>query len=121
MPFTLNVDHERKLVVAVAIGPITLDDAMRHLANERYFEGLAYKEFVDARGAGFLWTPGEMLQIVEEVRSMRKESKFGPTAILVSSEAAFETLREMKSLVATLAEIEIFRDEQEARAWLEAK
>jgi hypothetical protein len=121
MPFTLDVDHERKLVVAVAIGPITLDDALRHLSNERYFEGLAYKEFMDARGAGFLWTREEVLQIVDVVRSMRKQSKFGPTAILVSDEAAFETLRYVQFVLGTLAEIEIFRDEREARSWLAAK
>jgi hypothetical protein len=121
VPFTLNVDHERQFVYAVAIGPISLDDARRHLVNEGYFEGLAYKEFMDARGAGFLWTDDEMRQIVDVVRSMRKQSNFGPTAILVSDEAAFEILQRMKSMLGTLAEIEIFRDESEARAWLAAK
>ena len=71
MPFTLSVDHEQKLVVAVAIGPITLVDALSHLSNERHFEGLAYKEFIDARGAGFLWSHDEIQQIIEVVRGMR--------------------------------------------------
>jgi hypothetical protein len=121
MPFILSVDHERKEVDTVAIGPITYADTVDHLLAERHFEELTYKEFVDARGAGFLWTRDEIREIVAMVRSMSHESKFGPTAILVSSDVAFGMMRMLEALLDDVAEIRPFHDEQEARAWLATK
>jgi len=118
MPIIMNVDHERKEVDAVAIGPISYADAVNHLGAERHFEGLAYREFVDARGAGFQWTPVEIRRIVAMIRSLGQESKLGPTAILVSTDVAFGMMRMLEVLLEDIAEVRPFRDEQEARDWL---
>jgi len=45
MPIIMNVDHDRNEVDAIAIGPINYADIENHLLTERYFNGLAYKEF----------------------------------------------------------------------------
>jgi hypothetical protein len=121
MPIILNVDHERKEVDAVAVGPVGYADLVSHLLTERNFQGLAYNEFVDARGAGFLWTADEARRIVALIRGFSQESKFGPTAVLVSSDAAFGMIRLLEALVEDVAEIKPFRDEREARAWLATK
>lgn len=118
MPIILNVDHERKEVHAVAIGPISYSDVEDHLSTERHFGGLPYKEFVDARGAGISWTPAEIRQIVALLRSLGQQSKLGPTAVLVSNDAAFGVLRMLQTLVEDVCEVRPFRDEQEARIWL---
>src|SRR5271169_3115743 len=98
MPIILNVDHERKEVNCVAIGPISYADVDNHLSTERHFKGLAYKEFIDARGAGIAWTPDEIRQIVELLRSLAQESKLGPTAVLVSTDVAFGLIRKLEAL-----------------------
>jgi hypothetical protein len=67
VPVILNVDHERKEVDAVAIGPVLYADVEDHLLTERHFGGLPYKEFIDARCASVLFAPAE-------------ESKLGATA-----------------------------------------
>lgn len=118
MPFTLNVNHEHTEVDAVAIGPITYSDTVNHLLNERHFSGLAYKEFIDARNAGFMWTPEEIRAIAATIRNLCEELNFGPTAILVATDAAFGTVRVLEQLIGEFAEVKPFRDEQEARAWL---
>jgi hypothetical protein len=121
MPIILNVDHERKEVNCVAIGPISLADVVNHLSTERHFKGLAYKEFIDARGAGISWTPEEIRQIVELLRRLGQESKLGPTALLVFTDVAFGVIRTLEALVEDVCEVKPFREEQEARAWLATK
>ena len=121
MPFTLNVNHEDKEVDAVAVEPITYADTVNHLLNERHFAGLAYKEFIDARGAVFLWTPEEIREIVATVRNLHEELHFGPTAVLVSTDVAFGTVRMLQLLIEDLTEVRPFRVEREARAWLSTK
>ena len=117
MPIILSVDHERHEVNCVAIGPISFADVEHHLSTERNFKGLAYKEYIDARGAGISFTPAEIRQIVELLRSLGRDLKLGPTAVLVSSDAAFGVTRMLESLVEDVCEVKSFREEREARAW----
>ena len=118
MPIVLSVNHERKEVEAVATGPIHYPEVEHHLCTERYVGGLAYREFIDARGAGVLFTPAEIRQIVALLRRLGQESKLGPTAVLVSTDVAFGLMRMLEILVEDVAAVRPFRDEREARAWL---
>lgn len=76
---------------------------------------------MDARGVGFLWTPDEIRQIAEMVRRLNRKSPFGPTGVLVSTDAAFGVMRTMETLIEDFVELKPFRDELEARAWLASK
>ena len=115
MSFNMSVDHERKEVEAIALGPITYIDTVNHLLNERHFAGFVYKEFLDARDADFSWTQEEMRDIVATVQNLSGELNFGPTAVLVSTDVAFGTVRMLQMLIENFAEVRPFRDEQEAR------
>ena len=73
----LSVDHERKEVDAVAIGPVTYADVENHLLTERYFGGLPYKEFIDARCVGILFTLSRRptnRRVVAKVGTRRRNS-----------------------------------------------
>jgi hypothetical protein len=118
MPIITNVDPERGEVHAVAVGTVTFDDVRNHLLLERHFGGLAYKEFVDARGAWISLSAAENREIAEMLRNLRRESRLGPTAVLVSDDVAFGVIRMLEALVEDVCEVKPFRDEQEARAWL---
>jgi hypothetical protein len=118
MPIIMNVGDERSEVDAIAIGPINYADIENHLLTERYFNGLAYKEFLDARGAGISLTPDEVRRIVALVRELGRQSKLGPTAVLVSSDFAFGIFRTLEVLLEDVCVVRTFRDEQEARTWL---
>ena len=118
MPIVLDVDHRNFEVTAIAIGPITFEDVKNHLLMERYFNGLAYKELVDARGSGISWTQSETREIVQLLRELGHGSKLGPTAVLVSDDVAFGIIRMLEALVEDVCEIVPFRDENEARTWL---
>jgi len=124
MPLTIStIDHDRQQMDVVAFGPIHYIDVERHLVEERNVGGLAYKEFVDARDASLLFalSPAEIRQIVSLVRSLCRQSKFGPTAVLVSSDFAFGIMRAMEMLLEDVAEVRPFREERVARSWLASK
>ena len=121
MPIVLNVDHERNLVFSIAIGPVTFDDVRNHLLLERHFNGLAYKELIDARAGWVSFSSAEARQIVELIRSLGRESKLDATAVLVSGDVAFGVVRMVETLVEDVCAVKPFRDEQEARAWLAAQ
>lgn len=118
MPIIIGVDHQAEQVNAVAIGSVTFADVESHLLAESHFGGLAFKELVDGRAASFLWTPEEVRKIVDIVRTMSLKTKFGPTAVLVSSEASFGMIRMIALALEGIAEVRPFHNEQEARLWL---
>lgn len=121
MPIIVSVDHERKEVHAVGIGPISYEDLKVHLAQERHFDGLAYPELFDARGAGISWTPLEIREIVALVRRLGQESKLGPTAVLVSSNVAFGIMLMLEALLEDVCEVKPFWNEHEGKAWLASR
>jgi len=123
MPIILNIDHERKEAHAVATGPIHYADIETHLLAEGNFQGLPYRELFDARDATLMFSlsPSEIRSIVALVRTLSKESKLGPTAVIVADDFAFGIMHILEMLLEDVAEIKPFRDEQLARAWLAAK
>ena len=121
MPIVFTVDHQRREVHSIAIGPVTFESVRSHLMQERQWQGLSYPELIDARGAGIEFTPPEVREVVDLLRRLGTESRLGPTAVLVSSDAAFGIISMLEMLVEDVCEIKPFRDESEARAWLASK
>jgi hypothetical protein len=121
MPIIIRVvDHEHNELEAIAFGPINYTEVEKHLLEERTMEGLAYKEFIDARDADlvFALSPTEIREIVGLIRSLNQQSKFGPTAVLVSTDFAFGIMRAMEMLVEDVTDVRPFRHENLARSWL---
>jgi hypothetical protein len=121
MPVIVAVDHDRREVNVVAIGPVTLADALSHLEHEVRLGGLGYAKLVDARGAGVLVTPEEQFEIAERMRAFSREMQLGPVAFVVSSDAAFDAISVLAELVENVCAMGVFRDEPRARAWLTAR
>jgi|SRR5580700_5233288 hypothetical protein len=124
MPILIrNIDRERHELDVIAFGPINYAQIEKHLIEERNIGGLAYKEFVDARDAGlvFALSATEIRKIVALVRNLCQQCKFGPTAVLVSTDFAFGIMRAMEMLLDDVAEIRPFREERLARSWLASK
>jgi len=121
MPIIIRaIDDEHNEVEAVAFGPINYAEVEKHLLEEHTVDGLAYKEFIDARDAElvFALSPNEMRHIVGLVRSLSQQSKFGPTAVLVSTDFAFGIMRAMEMLLSDITDVRPFRQENLARSWL---
>jgi hypothetical protein len=121
MPIIMNIDHGRREINGIALGPLTYTDIENHLLMERHFGGLAYKELIDARGAGIALTSAEIQRIVALVRSMAQKSRLGPTAVVVSTDFAFGVMSLLQALLEDVGEMRPFWSEEEARGWLAAK
>ena len=124
MPIIIqDIDRERNELEAVAFGPIDYAEIEKHLVEERNIGGLAYTEFIDARDASLVFavSPAEIRQIVSLVRSLCQQSKFGATAVLVSTDFASGIMRAMEMLLEDVADLRSFRDEKLARSWLASK
>lgn len=121
MPVIVGVDHEHRQVNAVATGSVTFADAQAHMKLEVRENARGYRKFVDFRGAGIQISPSEIRQIVDGLRELAREEKIGPTAVVVSTDQAYGMMRMLEMLVEDVCEIRPFREEAEARAWLEAR
>ena len=121
MPILSSVDHSKHHIESLAVGPITYADVHEHILREKQWEGLPYREFVEARGAGVQLSPADIRKIVDLLRSLKDGSKLGPTAIVVSTEYAFGLMRMLEMLVEDVCEIRVFRDERVAREWLASR
>jgi len=124
MPIIIqDIDRERNELEAVAFGPIDYAEIEKHLVEERNIGGLAYTEFIDARDASLVFavSPAEIRHIVSLVRSLCQQSKFGATAVLVSTDFASGIMRAMEMLLEDVADLRSFRDEKLARSWLASK
>ena len=120
VPIIVKVDHQRKEIESLAVGPITYADVESHLKMECRLQGLAYPELLDARGAGILLTPAEIRQVVAFLRKLGEEHLLGPTAVVVSNDTAFGLVRMFEVLLEDVCEVRPFREEGEAREWLAA-
>jgi hypothetical protein len=118
MKITTTVDHARRRVFVRAEGPITLGDIRTHLEEERLEIGLTYAELIDARGYSPAFSSEEVRTIVTILRRLGKESRLGPTAIIVDSDFGYGMLRLLEVLVEDVCDIRPFRQQEEAEKWL---
>lgn len=120
MPIIVAVDHGRRQVSVVAVGPVTLEDAFNQFEHESRGGGLGYPKFIDVRGAGILITPEENRLVAERLLEFNQKTKMGPMAFVVSTDAAAEAIGVLVRLAGDVIPIRVFRDESEAHAWLES-
>ena len=121
MPIVTYVDHAHGYVRSAAVGKISYADVKDHLAIERRFNGLVYPELIDGRGATISWSSEETREIVELLRNLGRESKLGATAVLVADDLSFGVLRMLQAMVEDFCEVQPFRLEPDALAWLTAQ
>jgi len=120
MPIIVAIDHEHRQVNVVAIGPVTLADALQQLEHESRGGGLGYPKFIDVRGAGVLITPDEEREVAARMRELNRKTPFGPMAFVVSSDETAGAIGLLAQLVKDVFPLRVFRDEKEAREWLAA-
>ena len=118
MPIIVAVDHGRRQVNVVAVGPVTLEDAFNQFEHESRGGGLGYPKFIDVRGAGVLITPEENRLVAEKLFEYNRTSPLGPMAFVVSTDAAAEAIEVLVKLAGDAIPIRVFRDEGEAHSWL---
>ena len=82
---------------------------------------LSYREFFDGRAGEVEFAAADTPRIAELMRKLTKEGPVGARAVLAPDGYVFGISRMIEMLAEEFCEIKIFRDEDEARAWLAAK
>ena len=118
MGIIATVDHTRQRVVVRTEGTITLDDVLAHLEEERRDAGLSYSELIDGRGSTPALSSADVRAIVDALSRVARESRLGPTAILVDTDLAYGILRMLEILVEDVCAVRPFRHQEEAEKWL---
>jgi len=116
---TTIIDHAHRRVLVKAEGTISLNDIRAHLEEERVGIGLTYDELIDARGFSTDISQKAVHTIVEVLRRLGKESRLGPTAVIVDSDVGYGMLRMLSVLVEDDCQVQPFRRQEEAEQWLD--
>ena len=119
MPITATYDHKHRRVLAVASGPVTLDELRSHLEEERQEPALGYSEIFDTRGGYPDFPPADVRILVALLRWLAERTRLGPTAVLVDNDFAFGITRMVEMLVEDVALIKPFRTLLDAELWLD--
>lgn len=118
MPLITEVDHERREVRTIGVGPVTYADVKAHVFQEHRERGISYPELMDLSGSGIKFDPAETRKIVELLRDLSREEPMGRTAVIVSSDSVLGIANSMATLLEGICEVRVFRGEEEARNWL---
>jgi len=121
MPITFTVDHARREVQTVASGLVTFAEIEGHVLKQRDAGVLSYRELFDGRAGQVEFAAADTPRIVELMRKVTKEGVIGAKAVVAPAGYTYGVARMIEMLAEEFCEIKIFRDEDEARAWLAAK
>jgi hypothetical protein len=113
-----RIDHDNRAMYATADGPITLSDIRDHLFKERHERGLTYAELIDARTARPAFSSEDVREIVSLLQAFAKGHTLGPTAVVVSMDIAFGSMRMIESLLEGICAVRPFFDVDTALEWL---
>ncbi|HTY06861.1 MAG TPA: hypothetical protein VMC86_10110 [Gemmatimonadales bacterium] len=114
----MAVDQERGWLMATAEGSITLEDVRVHLSHEARAASLPYPELIDARAARPDLSPDDVRAIVVLLRELARDSRLGPTAVIVETDVGYGMLRMLEMLVEDVCAIRPFRRREPAEEWL---
>jgi hypothetical protein len=113
-----SVDVELRLVTTVAEGVVSVADVREHLSSEQRDSALPFRELIDARHAWIDFSPADVRDIVNLLRTLSLQHFLGPTAVVVSSPIAFGVMRMLETLVEDVCVVRPFRDFAQAENWV---
>ena len=118
MPVTWQISHPDRLVIARGSGTIVLQDVERYLDDVVVSDALPYAKIFDLGTGSWGLNDTDMLVLGARIRAYPALAKFGPLAIVATSDQQ----NQQAQMFATLADVErplqIFRAEDPARKWL---
>ena len=113
-----SVDLKQRLVTTVAEGVVSVADVREHLSSEQRASALPFRELIDARHAWIDFSPADVRDIVNLLRTLSLQHFLGPTAVVVSSPVAFGVMRMLETLIEDVCVVRPFRNFAEAESWV---
>ena len=121
MPYTIHIDHDKKLVIVVGRDPLTIDDALMVLDWQMGGRAWSYGTLHDAREASWVPSDDDRRAIAAYVDANAGTlGPRGPVAFVAAPAAVFELARTYSSAAAASApHAGMFRDVGAAKRWLD--
>ena len=119
MPITWKIDHEARLLTAVAEGDVTLGDLEEYLDAVVVAGSMPYRKLFDGTRGESTMTDEEMMALGARIRAYHAMGPMGALAIVAVSENTYGLARLFGALAAADRPIKIFRDLKAARRWIE--
>lgn len=119
MPITWKIDHEARLLTAVAEGDVTLGDLEKYLDAVVVAGSMPYRKLFDGTRGESTMTDEEMMALGARIRAYHAMGPMGALAIVAVSENTYGLARLFGALAAADRPIKIFRDLKAARRWIE--
>lgn len=125
MPISYRIDVERGLVLTTASGTLTDDDILqlkdRLVRDPDFTPGM--KELSDIRNIDALdVTPAGIRAMVQQDGKDSERITFQRLALVLSDDVAFGMARMYQTLTGSrMANVGVFRDIEQAKAWLQLK
>ncbi len=121
MPISIQLEDERRRMIATATGVVSLEQLVTFIRTQRVGARQAYALLFDMRVATVAFTGDEIRQLADEVGARHKRGeRRAPVAIVTEGDLAFGLGRMYESLVESegVNYIGVFRSLEEADAFL---
>lgn len=118
MPISIDVDHEARIVRAVATGQVTFADTWAYHEMLVLEDALSYAKMMDATEATFVHDDEEIMRLGARVSAHADVMDRGPVAVVVHDETQRDMIRRYFNLTGGAFPTALFETELEARRWL---
>ena len=120
MPLHWTVSHPQRLVIAIAKGDVRAQEVETYLADVFAQGGAPYRKMFDVTQTQSGFDDGMLRGFALTVRRHAAAGPIGPIAIVAASHDAFRQAGVFAEAATVDRPIKIFREQHEARRWLNA-
>ena len=119
MPMRWTVEHDKKLVLIVAEGPIGRQDLEAHFDALVVENALEYSKLFDARKVQPVYGDDDVMSLGARLSVYTAIQRSGPLAVIGSGAAVEEAFRRFLNVSPSKRPARLFATVEEARTWLE--
>ena len=120
MPLHWTVSHPQRLVIAIAKGDVQAQEVEKYLADIFAQGGGPYRKMFDVSQTQTVLDESVLKGFAETVRGHAAAGPIGPIAIVARSDEIFRQAGVFAEAATVDRPIKIFREQHEARRWLNA-
>jgi len=120
MPLHWTVSHPQRLVIAIAKGDVQAEEVEKYLADIFAQGGGPYRKMFDVSQTETAFDESALKGFAETVRRRAVIEPIGPVAIVAASDESFRQAGVFAEAATVDRPIKIFREQHEARRWLNA-
>jgi len=120
MPLHWTLSHPQRLVIAIAKGEVQPQEVEKYLTDMFAQGGAPYRKMFDVSQTQSAFDDSVLKGFAETVRRHAAAGPIGPIAIVAANDKSFRQAAVFAEAATVDRPIKIFREQHEARRWLNA-